>query len=156
MHLLLFVSKAIHNIAQSCVSRALFKAPCNSFRLESASSLDVAISALSLPSTSSGVRLAGAATRELGSQLFFCQRSLVPRRARTSSSCSQISCSGWKNGRYLAACTPPSTVNSNSTKTARGTCFPAPLSEKVLDASSLPSLVLSLSIRFHLHGFLGP
>jgi len=39
------------------------------------------------------------------------------------------------------------TVGSRSRKTARGTCFPAPVSEKnVLKASSPPPVVLSLGI----------
>ena len=41
----------------------------------------------------------------------------------------------------------PTTVGSKSTKTARGTCFPAPVSlKKVLKESSPPPMVLSLGI----------
>ena len=41
----------------------------------------------------------------------------------------------------------PITVGSKSTKTARGTCFPAPVSlKKVLNESSPPPMVLSLGI----------
>ena len=41
----------------------------------------------------------------------------------------------------------PTTVGSKSTKTARGTCFPAPVSLKnVLKESSPPPMVLSLGI----------
>ena len=41
----------------------------------------------------------------------------------------------------------PTTVGSKSTKTARGTCFPAPVSLKnVLKESSPPPIVLSLGI----------
>ena len=41
----------------------------------------------------------------------------------------------------------PTTVGSRSTKTARGTCLPAPVSEKkVLKESSPPPMVLSLGI----------
>ena len=46
------------------------------------------------------------------------------------------------DGLYL-----PTTVGSRSTKTALGTCFPAPVSLKnVLKESSPPPIVLSLGI----------
>merc|ERR1719174_1667475 len=59
----------------------------------------------------------------------------------------EINCSGWNNWRYVPVRTSSTTVGSRSTKTARGTCFPAPVSEKkVLKASSPPPIVLSLGI----------
>jgi hypothetical protein len=64
--------------------------------------------------------------------------------------------------KALAVCTSPNltiTVGSSSTKTARGTCFPAPVSLKVLKASHTHSLcnrqhyVLSLKVlkASHIH-----
>ena len=53
----------------------------------------------------------------------------------------KFSC-GFQAGIFL-----PTTVGSKSTKTARGTCFPAPVSLKnVLKESSPPPMVLSLGI----------
>jgi hypothetical protein len=50
-----------------------------------------------------------------------------------------------KHSRYLPDL--PTTVGSKSTNTARGTCFPAPVSLKnVLKESSPPPIVLSLGI----------
>ena len=49
--------------------------------------------------------------------------------------------------KYLISTTLPTTVGSRSTKTALGTCFPAPVSLKnVLKESSPPPTVLSLGI----------
>ena len=48
---------------------------------------------------------------------------------------------------FFALVNSPTTVGSKSTKTARGTCFPAPVSLKnVLKESSPPPIVLSLGI----------
>merc|ERR1711893_496158 len=58
-----------------------------------------------------------------------------------------ISCSGWKSWRYVPVRTSSTTVGSRSTKTALGTCFPAPASlKKVLKESSPPPMVLSEGI----------
>ena len=49
--------------------------------------------------------------------------------------------------KYFSKCDPPTTVGSKSTKTALGTCLPAPVSLKnVLKESSPPPMVLSLGI----------
>lgn len=54
---------------------------------------------------------------------------------------------GWKHKTTGFAWNLPTTVGSKSTKTARGTCFPAPVSlKKVLKESSPPPMVLSLGI----------
>ena len=51
------------------------------------------------------------------------------------------------NGTYVPVRTSSTTVGSRSTNTVRGTCLPAPVSEKnVLNASSPPPIVLSLGI----------
>ena len=56
----------------------------------------------------------------------------------------EISCSGWNSCRYVPVRTSSITVGSRSIITARGTCFPAPVSEKnVLNASSSTPHVLS-------------
>merc|ERR1719379_2593927 len=66
---------------------------------------------------------------------------------RSTSSFPLMSCSGWNSWRYVPVRTSSTTVGSKSTNTARGTCFPAPVSEKnVLKASSPPPMVLSLGI----------
>ena len=58
-----------------------------------------------------------------------------------------MSCSGWKSWRYVPVRTSSITVGSRSRKTQRGTCLPAPVSEKkVLNASSPPPMVLSEGI----------
>ena len=77
-------------------------------------------------------------------------------RDRTSSLFPQTNCSGWKNGRHVAVCTSPSTVDSNSTKTAPfssaySTCFC--LCVQVLHVGCRHSLLAPL---FHLQGFWGP
>ena len=64
-----------------------------------------------------------------------------------ASSLPEMSCSGWKSWRYVPVRTSSITVGSRSRNTQRGTCLPAPVSEKkVLNASSPPPMVLSEGI----------
>lgn len=66
----------------------------------------------------------------------------TPKRKWTFS----VVCSTWREKNSLLMFLP-TTVGSKSTKTARGTCLPAPVSLKnVLKESSPPPMVLSLGI----------